>query len=79
MNWCMFGACAGCIPIMLAFRENYRRLNIDNATPITEKDKEPEPEDDPEKNFKTPLGSFLSLSHVDDLVNRLKKSKESDI
>ncbi|EDO40262.1 predicted protein, partial [Nematostella vectensis] len=29
MNWCMFGACAAGIPIMLSFREKYRRLNID--------------------------------------------------
>ena len=88
MNWCMFAACAGCIPVLLAFRENYRRLNVDGGKPIAENGTsspekgEEQAEDDPripDKTLKTPLGSFLSLSKVDDVLSRLHKSRESRI
>lgn len=29
MNWVLFGSCAICLPILIMFREKYKRLNID--------------------------------------------------
>lgn len=29
MNWCMVGICAGCIPLLLLFKEQYSRLELD--------------------------------------------------
>lgn len=29
MNWCMVGICAGCIPLLLLFKEKYTRLEVD--------------------------------------------------
>ena len=29
MNWCMVGICGGCIPLLLLFREQYSRLELD--------------------------------------------------
>ena len=29
MNWVLFGSCAICFPILIMFREKYKRLNID--------------------------------------------------
>ena len=75
MNWCMFGACAGCIPILLGFRENYRRLNIDKED--TSKGSNEQETDS--KRLNSPIGSILSFTHVDELVHRLKKAKESSI
>lgn len=31
MNWCMVGICAGCIPLLLLFKEQYSRLELDAA------------------------------------------------
>ena len=31
MNWCMVGICAGCIPLLLLFKEQYSRLALDAA------------------------------------------------
>ena len=31
MNWCMVGICAGCIPLLLLFKEKYSRLQLDAA------------------------------------------------
>lgn len=31
MNWCMVGICAGCIPLLLLFKEKYSRLELDAA------------------------------------------------
>ena len=31
MNWCMVGICAGCIPLLLLFKEKYSRLELDTA------------------------------------------------
>lgn len=78
MNWCMFGACAGCIPILMGFHENYRRLNIDQES----SSKEDETSGEVDKNLnrlKSPIGSILSFTHVDELVHKLKKARESNI
>ena len=32
MNWCMVGICAGCIPLLLLFKEKYSRLELDAAS-----------------------------------------------
>ena len=32
MNWCMVGICAGCIPLLLLFKEQYSRLELDAAS-----------------------------------------------
>ena len=78
----MFGACAGCIPILLGFQENYRRLNLD-------KDKNKKPSKEPkerreDKNLKRPsstFGSIISFKHhnVDELVKKLENTRESNI
>ena len=78
MNWCMFGASAGCIPILLVFQENYRRLKIDKQQ-SSEEAKLSEDDVKSAPRVKSPVGSILSFLHADDLVSRLKKSKESDI
>ena len=31
MNWCMVAICAGCIPLLLLFKEKYSRLELDAA------------------------------------------------
>ena len=31
MNWCMVGICGGCIPLLLLFKEQYSRLQLDAA------------------------------------------------
>jgi len=31
MNWCMVGICGGCIPLLLLFKEQYSRLELDAA------------------------------------------------
>lgn len=77
MNWCMFGACAGCIPVLLGFHENYRRLNIDKEDSSTEV--KAQETDKISKKLKSPIGSLLSFTHVDELVHKLKKAKESNI
>ena len=77
MNWCMFGACAGSIPILLGFHENYRRLNIDKED--SSKETKAEEADKLSKRLKSPIGSILSFTHVDELVHKLKKAKESNI
>lgn len=80
MNWCMFGACAGCIPILLGFQENYRRLNLDkDKNPSKEPKKRRE-----DKNLKRPsssFGSIISFKHhnVDELVKKLENTRESSI
>lgn len=80
MNWCMFGACAGCIPILLGFQENYRRLNLDkDKNPSKEPKKKRE-----DKNLKRPsstFGSIISFKHhnVDELVKKLENTRESNI
>lgn len=77
MNWCMFGACAGCIPVLLGFHENYRRLNIDKED--TSKEVKSLETDKMSRAERTPIGSVLSFTHIDELVHRLKKAKESNI
>lgn len=77
MNWCMFGACAGCIPVLLGFHENYRRLSIDKEDSSTEV--KAQETDKISKKLKSPIGSLLSFTHVDELVHKLKKAKESNI
>ena len=69
MNWCMFGACAGCIPIMLSFREKYRRLEIDKIHHTADQS------NNKPNNVKTPLGSSLGISPVDETLVR----KESQL
>lgn len=78
MNWCMFGACAGCIPILMGFRENYRRLNIDKESSSKE-DKTSGEVDKSRNRLNSPIGSILSFTHVDELVHKLKKARESNI
>ncbi|KAL9954760.1 hypothetical protein ACROYT_G042335 [Oculina patagonica] len=78
MNWCMFGACAGCIPILMGFHENYRRLSIDNENSSNEV-KTPQEVNKNLKRLKSPIGSILSFTHVDELVHKLKRAKESNI
>ena len=77
MNWCMFGACAGCIPILLGFHANYRRLSIDKED--SSKDVKAPETDKISKRLRSPIGSILSFTHVDELVHKLKKAKESNI
>ena len=31
MNWCMVAICGGCIPLLLLFKEQYSRLQLDAA------------------------------------------------
>ena len=31
MNWCMVAICGGCIPLLLLFKEQYSRLELDAA------------------------------------------------
>lgn len=81
MNWCMFGACAGCIPILLGFHENYRRLDIDNDKKTS---KEPKKKKEADKSLKrptSPFGSIISFKHhnVDELVKKLENTRESNI
>ncbi|XP_048586590.1 uncharacterized protein LOC5511917 isoform X2 [Nematostella vectensis] len=85
MNWCMFGACAAGIPIMLSFREKYRRLNIDN-TPLTEPkgrkaQKQTLAPDSPcpsaARRLKTPLGSLLSVFQ-DGVISKMRKCSDSE-
>lgn len=73
----MFGACAGCIPVLLGFHENYRRLNIDKED--TSKEVKSQETDKMSRAERTPIGSLLSFTHIDELVHRLKKAKESNI
>lgn len=77
MNWCMFGACAGCIPVLLGFRESYRRLNIDNGD--SSDDIQEIQEKDITKRLQASIGSLFSFTQVDGLVEKLRKAKESDI
>ena len=79
MNWCMFGACAGCIPVLMGFREKYRRLDIDKDDSSDEKKAPPQEVNKNLKRLKSPIGSILSFTHVDELVHKLKKAKESNI
>ena len=80
MNWCMFGACAGCIPILLGFHENYRRLDIDKEN-TSKETKKKKGADKKLKRPKSPFGSILSFTHhnVDELVHKLKHTRESNI
>lgn len=77
MNWCMFGACAGCIPVLLGFRESYRRLNIDNGD--SSDDIQEIQEKDITKRLQASIGSLFSFTQVDGFVEKLRKAKESDI
>lgn len=76
MNWALFGACAGCIPILLVFRERYGRLVVDAGLEVKATNSDDEVQDD---TFKTRhiFASTLSMAGVDEFMNRLHKSKES--
>jgi hypothetical protein len=74
----MFGACAGCIPIMLSFREKYRRLDIDNATDETEPPTTANESPKSTNGIKTPLGSSLSVFQDDDMIDRIN-GRESQL
>ena len=73
----MFGSCAGCIPVLMGFHENYRRLSIDKED--SSKEVKAQETDKISKKLKSPIGSLLSFTHVDELVHKLKKAKESNI
>ena len=70
---------------MMGFREKYRRLNLDKSSqsqPLTNQVDHEAAKEAPENNVraaKTPLGSIMSITHMDELVNRLKRSRESDL
>ena len=84
MNWCMFGACAGCIPVMMGFQEKYKRLDIDKTSksqPLT-KDVKHEKAKGVKKASNNNTGDSpgkMSIPHIDELINRLKKSQESNL
>ena len=78
MNWCMFGACAGCIPVLLGFHENYRRLNIDKEDSSRDV-KEKQEKDKLSKRLQSSIGSLLSFTQKDGFVEKLRNAKESDI
>lgn len=79
----MFGACAGCIPVMMGFQEKYKRLDIDKSSlsqSLTKAAKEVK--ETPENNGRAGtnlLGPIMSITHIDELVNRLKRSRESNL
>ena len=63
----------------MGFRENYRRLDIDKDDSSDEKNAPPKEVNKNLKRLKSPIGSILSFTHVDELVHKLKKAKESNI
>ena len=32
MNWCMFGAVVACVPVLLLYRQQLQRFNVDTGT-----------------------------------------------
>ncbi|XP_028398752.1 solute carrier family 49 member 4-like isoform X2 [Dendronephthya gigantea] len=79
MNWALFASCAGCIPILLMFKERYGRLIVDAGIEVkVANGSDDELEDD---GFKTRrvFASTLSMAGVDQFMDRLHKSKESKL
>ncbi len=79
MNWALFASCAGCIPILLLFKERYGRLVVDAGIEVkVTNTSDGEMQDD---NFKTRsiFASTLSMAGVDQFMDRLYKSKESSL
>ena len=62
----------------MGFRENYRRLDIDKDNSSNEVKTAREVNKNL-KRLKSPIGSILSFTHVDELVHKLKRAKESNI
>jgi FLVCR family MFS transporter len=79
MNWALFASCAGCIPILLMFKERYGRLVVDEGIEV--KVTNASDGDFQEDKFKTRsiFASTLSMSGVDQFMDRLHKSKESKL
>ena len=78
MNWALFASCAGCIPILLMFKERYGRLIVDAGIEVKVEDAS---DGDLQDNFKTRsvFASTLSMAGVDQFMDRLHKSKESKL
>lgn len=79
MNWALFASCAGCIPILLVFKERYGRLIVDAGMEVkVENASDGDLQND---NFKTRsvFASTLSMAGVDQFMDRLHKSKESKL
>ena len=79
MNWALFASCAGCIPILLVFRERYGRLVVDAGIEVKVSDASDG--DLADDNFKTRsvFASTLSMAGVDQFMDKLHKSKESKL
>lgn len=80
MNWALFAACAGCIPILLLFKERYGRLIVDAGIEVKVTNGSDDEELDND-GFKTRriFTSTLSMAGVDQFMDRLHKSKESKL
>lgn len=68
MNWTLCASCAGCIPILCLFQEQYGRLVVDTGIATTNLNND-EPQDD----------NFKSIARVDKFMNEFYKSKESKL
>ena len=77
MNWCLFGSCVGCIPILLLFKEHYGRLVVDNGIEVKVTDDGEEIEG--RCQTKSVFTSTLSISGVELFIERLYRSKESTL
>lgn len=63
----------------MGFHENYRRLNIDKEESSSEGDKTSGEVDKNLNTVNSHIGSIISFTHVDELVHKLKKARESNI
>lgn len=75
MNWCLFASCAGCIPILLCFKERYGRLVIDKGIEVEATETDVQFEEG--FNTKSLFASTLSITKVDQFMDKFYKSKES--
>lgn len=77
MNWCLFASCIGCIPVLLCLKERYGRLVVDNGIEVKVTSADDEDEEGFKELPKSIFSSTLSITKVDQIVERLYKSKES--
>ena len=79
MNWALFASCAGCIPILLVFKERYGRLVVDAGIEVKVTNGSDGDLQDDEFKTRSIFASTLSMSGVDQFMDRLHKSKESKL
>ena len=79
MNWALFASCAGCIPILLVFKEHYGRLVVDAGIEVKVTNGSDGDLQDDKFKTRSIFASTLSMSGVDQFMDRLHKSKESKL